>query len=107
MYWEGSSFPSLTGTDNNNWDTADVFMGVVEEAIIKATDRSNTPVECWRCTNSPRYHVYRFHTYINCPNKRDPDIDERSNQSIQDYAQQTSMIGGSRVDQVSVVRHLQ
>ena len=39
-----SSFPSLAGTDNTNWETAGVHMSVSEEAIIKATDRSNTPV---------------------------------------------------------------
>ena len=69
-----SFFPSLTGTDNNRWETAAVCMSMVEEAIINATFRFNAPVEFWGCTNSPRYHADRFHTYRNCPNKRDPDI---------------------------------
>ena len=30
MDWKRSSFPSLTGTDNTNWDTADMCMGVVK-----------------------------------------------------------------------------
>ena len=51
-------------------------MIVAEEAIRKATGRFNTPVECWGCTKSPGYHEDRFHTYINCPNKRDPGVAE-------------------------------
>ena len=38
-----SSFPSLTGTDNNNWETAAVHMRVAEEAMRKSTGMSNTP----------------------------------------------------------------
>ena len=74
-------------------------MSMVEEAIINATFRFNAPVEFWGCTNSPRYHADRFHTYMNCPNKRDPDVAERENQSIQEYAQHIYMKGGSRGDQ--------
>ena len=76
-------------------------MSMDEEAIRKATGRFNNPVECWGCTNYPKYHKDRFHTYRNCPNKRDPDVAERSNQSVQAYAQRTSMKGGSRGDQDS------
>ena len=74
-----SSFPSLTGTDNTNWQTADVQMSVDKEATIKATGRFNTCVECWGCTNPPRYHKGRFHTYRNCNNNRDPDVAEQEN----------------------------
>ena len=42
-----SSFPSLPGNDNTNWETAAVNMSVDEGAIIKATDKFNNPVECW------------------------------------------------------------
>ena len=96
-----SSFPSLTGTKNTNWDNADMHMSVAEEDIRKVTGRSNTPVECWGYTNYPGYHADRFHTYINCPNKRDPDVAEQAKQSIQDYDQRTYMIGGIRGDQDS------
>ena len=89
-----SSFPSLTGTKNTNWETAAVYMSVDEEATRKATGGLNTPVEFWGCTNSPIYHAGRFHTYRNCPNKRDPDVAELENQSIQEYAQQISILGG-------------
>ena len=51
---------------------------VAEYAIIKATDRSNAPMECWGCTNPPRYHADRFQTYINFPNKMDPDVAEHA-----------------------------
>ena len=71
-----SSFPSMNGTKNTNWETTDVHMSVSEDAIRKSTGRFNTPVECWGCTNSPGYHVDRFHTYINFPNKGDPDVAE-------------------------------
>ena len=94
-----SPLTSLTGTDNTNWETENVHMGVAEEAIRKATGRFNTPMEFWGCTNSPRYHADRFHTYINCPNKTDPFISERENQSVQEYDPHTSMMGGSRGDQ--------
>ena len=40
-------------------------MSVEEDAIIKATVRVNAPLECWGCTNSPRYYTDRFHTYRN------------------------------------------
>ena len=76
-----------------------MHMGVYEESIIKATGRFNTPVECLGCTKSPRYYAARFHIYINCPNNRDPDIVERENQPIQEYAQRTLMMGESRGDQ--------
>ena len=49
-------------------------MSVAEEAIRKATNSVNVPLECWWCTNSPRYHVDRYHTYRNFPNKMDPDV---------------------------------
>ena len=73
-----------------------MHISVAEEAIRKATGMLNTPVECWGCTNPPKYHADMFHTYRNCPNKRDPDVAERSKQSIQKYYQQTSMMGESR-----------
>ena len=41
-----SSFPSLNGTNNINWETAAVHMSVAKEAISKATGRFDTPVEC-------------------------------------------------------------
>ena len=56
-------------------------------------------MECWGCTNSPTYHADRFHTYRNCPNKRDPYVPEQAKQSIQEYDQRTSMMGVSRGDQ--------
>ena len=59
-------------------------MSVAEESIRKATGRFNKPVECWGCTNCPRYHVEKFHTYINCPNMSDPDVAEKAKQSIQE-----------------------
>ena len=92
---------SLTGTKNTNWKTHAVHMSVAEESIRKAAGGFNTPVEFWGCTNSPRYHGDRFHTYRNCPNKRDPDVSEQANQSIQVYDVRKSMIGGSRGDQDS------
>ena len=67
-----SSFPSLTGTKNTNWDIAAVYMSMAEEAVGKATGGFNTPVEFWVCANPPKYQADRFHTYRNCPNKRDP-----------------------------------
>ena len=57
-------------------------MSVAEEAIRKATGRVNAPLDCWGCTNFPRYHAYRFHTDRNCPNKIDPDVAERVKISI-------------------------
>ena len=89
MDWERSDFPSLTGTENTNWETATLQMSATEDSIRKETCGFNTTVEC--CAN-------RFHTYRKCPNKRDPDVDKWANQSIQEYAQRTSMVGGSRGD---------
>ena len=47
------------------------------------------------------YHADRFHTYRNCPNKRYSEVAEREKKSTQEYAQCTSMMGGSRGDQDS------
>ena len=77
-----SSFTSLTGTNNTNWETTDMHISVAEDTIRKATGRLNTPLECWGCTISPIYHAERFYTYRNCPNERDPDVTEREKQSI-------------------------
>ena len=65
---------SLTSTYNTRWDTVSVYMSVAEYAIRKSTGRVNNPLKFWGCTNSPRYHEARFHTYINLPNKMDPDF---------------------------------
>ena len=86
------SFPSQTCSDNTNWETAAVHMSVAEDAIRKSTDGVNSPLELWGCTNYPRYHAYRFHTYRNFPNKRDPDIAEQTHQSIQEYAEHNSVM---------------
>ena len=71
-----SYLPSLTDINNTNWETASMYTSVAEEATRKAKSRFKNPVECWGCTNSPRYHAYMFHTYRNCPNKRDTDVAE-------------------------------
>ena len=76
-----------------------MHMSVAEEAIRKATGRVNAPLECWECTNSPIYHVDRFHSYRNCPNNMDPDVADRVKMSIQEYAQHNSAMGGSRGSQ--------
>ena len=96
------SFPPYpTGTDNNMWETAAVWMSMAEEAIRNITGMFNAPVEFWGCTNFLRYHVERFNTYRNCPNKRDTDVAEREKKSIKEYAQSTSMMGVKRGDQDS------
>ena len=78
-----------------------VCMGMAEESIRNETGRFNTPVECWGCTNYPRYHADRFHTHRNFPNKGDSDVAERAKQSIQEYDQRTSMNVGMRGDKYS------
>ena len=83
MEWKRSHLPSLTGTKNTKWKTTDVHISAAEYSIIKATGRFNTPVECWGCTNSPKYDADRFCMYRNFPNKRDPDFAEHKKQSIQ------------------------
>ena len=62
-------------------------MSVAEEAIRKATRRANNPMECWVCTNTPRYHAGMLHTYKNLPNKMDPDVTEFPHWSTQEYDQ--------------------
>ena len=74
-------------------------MSVYEEAIRNATGRSNAPLDLWMCTNPSIYHADRFHTYRNCPNKMDPYVADIAKQSIQDYAQRNSAMGGIRVSQ--------
>ena len=56
-------------------------------------------MECRGCTNYPRYHADRFHTYKNFPNNMKPDVVESSKRSIQEYAQQNSEMGGARGSQ--------
>ena len=98
------SFPRSTYSDNTNWGAVDVCMSVSEEAIRKAAVRVNTPLECWRWTNSSRYHEYRFHAYINCPNKIYPDVVERVKHSIQEYARRNSGLGENRASWTNQVR---
>ena len=76
-------------------------MGVAAEGIIKVTCRVNAPLECWGCTNSPRYHVERLHTYRNYPNNMDTGVAEYEKQSIEEYAQCNSEMVGNRISQVS------
>ena len=98
-YQKHSSFPIHNFSDNTNWETSALHMSVTEEAIQKASGRVNAPLEFWGCTNSPRYHVDKFHTYRNCPNKMDPGVADRVKRSIKEYAQRNSAMGGSRSSQ--------
>ena len=100
-YRKCSSFPSLTGTNNTKWEISVVCMSMDEEAIIKATCRFKTPVQCCRCSNYPIYHADRFHTYRNSSQNRDSYVAEQENISIQQYYQCTYMIGGRIIDQGS------
>ena len=102
FYWWDQKHPSFsnqTCSDNTNWETVDVCMIVAEEAIREAAGRFNDPLEFWWCTNSPRYHEEKLHTYINCPNKMDPDVVDIAKQSIQEYDQINSEMGGIRNSQ--------
>ena len=65
-------FTSPDGIYNTKWETAPIFMSVGEGAIIKSTVRVNTPLQFWGRTNSPGYHVDRFHTYKNKHKKYGP-----------------------------------
>ena len=96
-----SSFPSLTGTKNTNWESTAMHMSVSGEAIRKARCRFNNPLGWWGLSNPPIHHADRFHTYRNYPNKWDPDVAERTNKTIKEYAQRTSMMGGIRFDKDS------
>ena len=60
-----TSFTSPTSLENINWETADMCISVAKETIRKATGRVNPPLECWGCTNPPRYHGDWFQTYMN------------------------------------------
>ena len=85
-HWLDHNYPSFTipnFSENNNWETADVFMSVDKNVIRNATGRVDAPLECCGCTNSPRYHVERFHTYRNCPNKMELDVTEFAKRLIQ------------------------
>ena len=69
-----------------------MHMSVYEDPIRKEIGRVNAPLECWRCTKSPRYHANRFHTYRKFPNKMDPDVAERVKRSIKEYGKHNSAI---------------
>ena len=58
-------------------------MIVDKEDIRKSTGRFDYPLYFLVCNNSPRYHAYRIHTYMNRPNKMDPDVEEHAKQTIQ------------------------
>ena len=51
-----------------------MYMNVAEDKIRESTGRVNATLDFWGFTNSPRYHVERFHTYRNFPNKTDLDV---------------------------------
>ena len=76
-------------------------MSVDEEDIRKATGRVNASLECWWCTNSPIYHADRFHSNRSLPKNMDPEIEERIKQSINEYDQINSSMGGIRISQGS------
>ena len=71
-------------------------MSVAEEAIRKTIGRVNAPLDFLGITNSPRYHVYRFHAYRECPQKMEPDVVERAKRSIQEYAQRNLTMVNNR-----------
>ena len=58
-------------------------MNAVEDIIRKKIDRANAPLEFWGCTNSPIYYAERFHTDSKCPNKIEPDMEDRAKWSNQ------------------------
>ena len=60
---------------------AEAFLSSVEKALRDASGLKS-PLECWGCTNDPRHHANRFHRFIDCPNKDDPDVRRRANQEI-------------------------
>ena len=73
-HWWDQKYPSFTNqpmfgkgdvSENTNWKNAAVHMSVTKEAIRNATGRVNAPLECWKSTNFPRYHVERFKNYSN------------------------------------------
>ena len=74
-------------------------MSVAEDNTRNSRSRSNASLECGVFTNSHIYHANRFHTYGKLPSKVNPDVYEWKNQSIKEYAQRNSMMGGSRVYQ--------
>ena len=74
-------------------------MSVSGVAIIKETVRFNTLMDFLACTNYPRYHADRLHTYKNFPNKMDPDVAKRTKYSIQEFSQRNSAMGGNTVSQ--------
>jgi hypothetical protein len=39
-------------------------------------------MECWGCTNDSRFHESRFHRFLNCPNKEDPQVRGRGNEAL-------------------------
>ena len=91
-----TSYPSHIFSENTNWQTASVHTSVTKEAIRKATGRVNDPLEFLVCTNSPRYHANRFHTYRNFTNNMDPGMVECEKRSIQEYTQHNSAMLGRR-----------
>ena len=57
---------------------AQAFVSTAEQAMRNASG-TNKPMECWGCTNDPRFHNSRFHRFATCPNKTDPEVRARAN----------------------------
>ena len=74
-------------------------MIVSEETIRKATVMVNAPMKSQGCTNSPIYHVDRFHTYSNWTDNMDPNVAESIKRSVHEYTQRNSVMVGSRGSQ--------
>ena len=57
---------------------ATAFLSAAEKALRDASGTSS-PIECWGCTNDPRFHDNRFHRFMNCPHKNDSEVRKRAN----------------------------
>ena len=74
---DGKTYVDVITKAYDTLSQVQAFVSTAEMAMQKASGMKS-PMECWGCTNHPRFHAQRFHRFINCPNKDDPTVKERA-----------------------------
>jgi hypothetical protein len=65
--------------------TASIYLSVAEEAMQKATGSLIPPLECWGCTDHPKYHGNRFHRWAECPYRGDQSVADNAKKGLQQF----------------------
>ena len=91
-----SSFPLILNAADYNYEqcmmNVAIYTSVAEEALTNAQGSQARPLlECWGCTNLPRYHEQRHsHRFFQCPNKNDPAVQANGMRGYREFVDRKS-----------------